>query len=369
MPLFIGLMSGTSMDGIDAALAEITEKKIEVIGALTAPYSAVLSDRLRRIIQPSARISLHEFASLDVEIGRAFASAANQLLIDTDIDARDVSAIGSHGQTLRHCPEGDPPYTIQVGDPASIAARCSITTVADFRSLDIASGGQGAPLVPAFHEAYFRTPDVDTIVLNIGGIANITILPADLSRAVEGFDTGPGNCLLDDWIRRQHEHPYDRDGHWAASGNVSDTLFDLLMSDDFVSRLPPKSTGREHYNDAFLDSAISTTACSEIAPQDVQATLVQFTVASIAEGIARSKLRSGRVLICGGGAKNGFLIHRLRLALQGWTVLPTAEVGIDPDMVEALAFAWLARQRIEMRPVQLTTGSLRPRLLGAVYEP
>jgi anhydro-N-acetylmuramic acid kinase len=270
---------------------------------------------------------------------------------------------------LRHSPDSDPPYSIQIGDPATIAAHCSITTVADFRALDIAAGGQGAPLVPPFHEAYFRDKKENTVVINIGGIANITVLPAQPSNAMQGFDTGPGNCLLDEWIRQRRNEPYDDGGRWAGSGHVSKKLLDALIADEYVQRQPVKSTGREYFNLAFLTDVLSNTGLSGLAPEDVQATLASYTVASITHGIQQTGVSPDRVLVCGGGAKNEIVMQGLRKALPRSNVQSTKALNIDPDLIEALAFAWLAKQRLEMKPVRLTTGSDRPRILGAVYEP
>lgn len=360
------------MDGVDAALVSFDDGKINVLGTATMPYSESLRERLLRAIRPDCLLSLHELASLNVSVGRYFADAAQELLDQTNTHSTDVVAIGSHGQTLRHSPNSDPPYSVQIGDPATIATRCAITTVADFRALDIAAGGQGAPLVPAFHAANFRDRHESRVVINIGGIANITALPAAPSDAIEGFDTGPGNCLLDDWIGHHLKRPYDENGHWAASGRVSESLLNYLMRDEFIQRPSPKSTGREYFNLGIITNALAQTGTVNLAAEDVQATLAQFTVASIKEGIARSLVTPDRILICGGGVKNGYLMTKLIESLPNSEIESTAALNIDPDAIEALAFAWMAMRRIESKPVRITTDDSKParmRMLGAVYKP
>ncbi|MDP6183296.1 MAG: anhydro-N-acetylmuramic acid kinase [Gammaproteobacteria bacterium] len=370
MNLYIGLMSGTSMDGVDAALVSFDSENIVVVGSLTVPYSETVLTELMRAVEPDTRLSLHEFASLDIEVGRCFARAAMKLISETETSPKDVIAIGSHGQTLRHSPNTDPPYSVQIGDPATVAMRCSITTVADFRSLDLAAGGQGAPLVPAFHEAYLRHDEENTVVINVGGIANITVLPAKPSNTIEGFDTGPGNCLLDEWASQKIGEPYDEGGRWAASGQVSQILLKALMADDYIQRAPAKSTGREHFNLSFLTDVLAKLPLPQLAAEDIQATLTEYTAAAIAEGVEQTHVKPDRALVCGGGAKNETLMRRLRDVLPCSTVQSTDAVGMDADLIEAMAFAWLARQRLDMETVRLSTGSAGgSAILGAVYEP
>ena len=358
MSLYIGLMSGTSMDGVDAALVSFNRNEITIVGALTAPYPKSLRAELARAVEPDTRLTLHEIATLDINVGRWFARAAMDVLDATDTPSKDVAAIGSHGQTLRHSPETDPPYSIQIGDPATIAARCSITTVADFRTLDLASGGQGAPLVPAFHAAYFRDEQTNTVVVNIGGIANITVLPAELSAMVEGFDTGPGNCLLDGWIAQELGQAFDDGGRWGASGTVSEILLNALMADDYIQRAPPKSTGREYFNLTLLTDVLTKIGPIDLSGADIQATLAAFTAASITRAIEQTGIQPKCVYVCGGGAANELLMRLLDDAMPHFRVQSTAALNIDPDTIEALAFAWLAKQRIEMMPVQLTKATV-----------
>ena len=361
------------MDGVDAALVsfEDEDRPFRIVHSITEKYPTELRANLARAIGPETRLSLHEFAGLNISVGRWFAHAANRVLEESEFSSADVIAIGSHGQTLRHSPDTDPPYSIQIGDPATIATRCSITTVGDFRALDIAAGGQGAPLVPAFHEACFRDENIGTVVVNIGGIANITVLPPKNCGEIMGFDTGPGNCLLDEWIWREQKKTYDESGQWAASGQISKDLLNVLMADEYIRRVPPKSTGREYFNLAYLLCLITKLGLNKLAPEDIQATLTDFTAASIRHAIEQAcRTRPHRVFVCGGGAMNMTLLQRLRDALPNSNVQSTQSNQIDPEMIEAAAFAWLAMQRLALKPVRLTTGSsTRTRLLGAVYIP
>jgi anhydro-N-acetylmuramic acid kinase len=370
MSLYIGLMSGTSMDGVDVSLVKIDDRNIEVIRSSTIAYPHELRTQLAHAIAPATRLSLHEFGSLNISIGRVFAQAAHEILDQTNTHHSDVDAIGSHGQTLRHSPDSDPPYSIQLGDPATIATRTLITTVADFRALDIAAGGQGAPLVPAFHDAWFREDSKNTVVVNIGGIANITVLSSQTSAAITGYDTGPGNCLLDEWIADVCQRPFDKDGNWAASGNVHAGLLAQLIADPYIQRTEPKSTGREYFNLEFLKQIIQETGTCDLPKEDVQATLLEFTVASIARAIEESCAHPDDVFVCGGGVNNAAMMSRLREFLPASRLSSTAMRDIDPDAIEAVAFAWLARQRLNLESVPVTTGpGATARILGAVYVP
>ena len=342
MSYYIGLISGTSMDGVDAALVSLEDERIRTVHALTFDYPPPVRNRLVAAIRPDATMSLHELCSLDVAVGECFAEAVDRLLAECGISADAVDAIGSHGQTLRHSPDTSPPYTLQIGNAATIAVRSGIATVADFRSLDVAAGGQGAPLVPPFHEACFRTPGVTTAIINIGGIANITLLPADPERDLQGFDTGPGNCLLDDWIAARRGERFDRGGQWAASGRIIPGLLATLMSDAYIARSPVKSTGREYFNLPWLDTVIAGESLQAAPPEDVQATLAAFTVASIANGILQTASDPERILVCGGGVNNPVLLEGLSDAFPDADVTSTSALNVDPEMVEAAAFAWLA---------------------------
>ncbi len=366
-PLYLGLISGTSADGIDAALLEL-EPHPRVVAAATYPYPEPLRETLVALIarQRTPR-GVEELADLDASVGVCFAEAALALLAAAGVPASAVRAVGSHGQTISHRPDAKPPHTWQIGDPSRIAERTGITTVADFRRRDVAAGGQGAPLVPAFHAACFRSVMEDRAVLNLGGIANLTILPAATSAPVRGFDCGPGNALLDEWTRRHLGQPYDRHGVWAASGRVDAALLASLLSDPFLARPPPKSTGREYFNLHWLSGRHP--GLGALDPADVQATLLEFTARASADALLRHAAESRRVLVCGGGQRNARLMDRLTALLAPRMVESTAAHGIDPDFVEAAAFAWLAAATLAGRPGNLpeVTGASGPRILGAIY--
>ncbi len=359
------------MDGVDTALVSFEEDTFSVHATRTTQYPSALRAQLLKAIAPDARLTLHEYGSLNVAVGKVFAQAACEIIAATDNKQRGrIVAIGSHGQTLRHSPDSAPPYSIQIGDPATITQATGLATVADFRSLDIAAGGQGAPLVPAFHEAYFRAANSNTVVLNIGGIANLTLLPGDPTLPLRGFDTGPGNCLLDEWVALHRQQPFDYNGEWAESGNLIPAVLETLMADPYISRAAPKSTGREYFNLAWLQTILERMRAKALRPEDVQATLLAYTVESVAVGIEQVEMVPARVLVCGGGARNQRIVAGLRARLREVSVESTDSVGANPDSIEAVAFAWLARQRMLESAVRLTTvGSVAERLLGAVYLP
>jgi anhydro-N-acetylmuramic acid kinase len=360
--LYLGLISGTSADGIDAALVRF-EPAIEVVAASATAYPPALRERLLALTAPNAAIPLDEFGALDVAVGECFAQAALDLLAQTDTPASAVHAIGSHGQTVRHRPAGPHPFSLQIGDATVIAERTGICTVADFRRADVAAGGQGAPLAPAFHAAILSHL-APCAVLNLGGIANLSLLARDGS--VLGFDTGPANCLLDAWNARHHGTACDRDGVWAASGRVDSNLLDALLADPYFSAAPPKSSGREHFNLAWLEARLPGTP---IPPADVQATLLALSARTIANALRDFASDTAHVLACGGGVHNRALMTALASAIAPATLASTASVGVDPDYVEAALFAWLARERLAGRPGNLpsVSGARGPRVLGAVH--
>jgi len=367
--LYLGLISGTSMDGVDAVAVELERNRLHTLAALTYAYAPALRQRLHEIISPDARLTLHELASLDIAVGHAFAAAALAVLQSAARTARDVSAIGSHGQTLRHGPREATPYTMQIGDPATITATVGALTVADFRRLDIAYGGEGAPLVPPFHAWALGSSTENRVIANIGGIANLTLLTAGSSAPSVGFDTGPGNCLMDEWSMQERSLPYDDEGAWAAQGMVSPDLLADLLADPYYASPPPKSTGREVFNLAYLRQRLLPGR--GLAPVDVQATLAELTVETLAREIERLPPGwTSALYVCGGGARNRHLMSRLAQRLAPLAVHPTSELGLDPSMVEATAFAWLAAMRVSGQAVSLTTGARVPALLlGAVYSP
>lgn len=362
--LFIGLMSGTSRDGVDAALVRVDDAALHIEAKLEFPYPEEVSTSLDEAIRAPGNLAVDDFGRLDQLVGACFRDAVLALLSQAGIEPDAVTAIGSHGQTLRHRPDADLPFTLQIGDPAVIAKGTGITTVADFRRADIAVGGQGAPLVPIFHDWLFRDAQRDRVVVNIGGIANVTVLPARDSTVI-GFDTGPGNTLLDAWIRQSRGHAYDRNGDWAATGIVDNSLLSRCMKDPYFAAPPPKSTGFEYFNLDWLTAL----GAAELEAVDVQATLCALTAESIAAAILRFADRTREVFVCGGGVHNGELMRRLASRLSGMQLASTGDVGLDPDWVEACAFAWLARRTLNGLPGNLpsVTGARRATILGAVF--
>ena len=361
-PLYLGLISGTSADGIDAALVRFAPR-LEIAGAQTVAYPAGVRRQILALARPAAAVALSEFGRLDLEIGTCFAAAALQLLRTAGLAPRDVTALGSHGQTVCHQPAGSHPFTLQLGDPNVIAERTGIVTVADFRRADVAAGGQGAPLLPALHAAELADPALPRAILNLGGIANVSVLVP--GQPVRGFDTGPANCLLDAWSARVRGTPRDDGGAWAASGRVDPALLSNLLSDPYFALPPPKSSGREVFNLEWLDARLP----AGLDPADVQATLLQLTARSIADALRPHAIRE--LYACGGGVHNTALMAALRAALPTVKVNTTAALGLDPDFVEAVGFAWLARARLENLPGNLpsVTGARGPRVLGGIYAP
>lgn len=367
--LYIGLISGTSMDGIDAALVEIAQSKVKTVGFQTYPYSDEIGSELHRCVIESSPVDLGTVSMLHVMIGEAFAEATTSLLQTAEVDVSEIVAIGSHGQTVFHDPDSAHPFSLQLGAPSTIAAATGITTVADFRSMDMAYGGQGAPLVPAFHVWAMQEAAAGSAALNIGGIANFTI-PSTAQGDLLGFDTGPGNCLMDWWCEQHLGQPYDTNGEWAASGISSCELLEALLNHPYFDRPPPKSTGRELFGAAYLRDVFARLPNAEIEPADVQATLLEFTVESIGRSIDTTQSRLETVYVCGGGAHNKALMDRLSDRMGTVKVTTFNDLGINPDAVEATTFAWMAARRLAMEPVLTTTGSqLTSTLLGAVYEP
>ncbi|GLQ45077.1 anhydro-N-acetylmuramic acid kinase [Dyella lipolytica] len=362
--LYIGLISGTSVDGIDAALVSFEQDRPQLVHALTHPWPEAMREQILRVAQDETKLDLDAYGRLDVAIGQMFADAVKELLTQSGTPAVSVRAIGSHGQTIRHRPSGEYPFTLQIGDSSVIAERSTIDVVADFRRADVAAGGQGAPLLPAVHAMLLARPGHTRVVLNLGGIANITVLSAN--GHVSGFDTGPANGLLDAWSLRHRGEAFDRGGAFAASGRMDEALLANLLEDPYFALPPPKSTGREHFHLGWLDARLGSATFS---PADVQATLLELTAKSVANAIAEHAGDASDVLLCGGGVHNGALVQRLRELLHPRELTSTGTQGIDPDYLEATAFAWLARQRLLGLPGNLpaVTGARGPRVLGAVY--
>lgn len=362
---YIGLMSGTSVDGIDAALVSIPANgQLALLATHQLPFPTVVRDAIQALMQTGPN-EVEREGEMDVQLGHLFAEATNTLLTRSGVSASRIRAIGSHGQTIRHRPHAAHPFTRQIGNPSIIAEETGITTVADFRARDLAAGGEGAPLVPAFHHWLFRKPGINRVIVNIGGIANVTWLPGTDNNVVLGFDTGPGNTLLDQWIARHRNEPYDRNGDWSASGRVQEDLLARLMAENYFSKAPPKSTGREHFNLAWLEQRITDNP----APEDIQATLTELTAAAIASGIKFLPDKIGEIYVCGGGVHNRQLLARLGALLPGIPLATTGALGLDPGWVEAAAFAWLAHQTLAGHAGNLpsVTGARHPVLLGGIY--
>lgn len=361
--LYIGLMSGTSLDGIDAGLVDFSQNHPHLIAFHYQAFPESLRSKIHRLSQPDSAVFLKDFGALDAELGQLFAEASLTLLKKADIPAAEIKAIGSHGQTVYHAPQGAYGYSLQIGDPNRIAQTTGITTISDFRRRDIAVGGQGAPLVPAFHQALFSAPSQINTVLNIGGIANISLLN---DQEILGFDTGPGNTLMDHWCHINIGNNYDANGDWGNTGRVHSALLRQLLDDPYFRQAPPKSTGKEYFSPAWLNSKLADYPDCQAA--DIQATLCRLSADSIADAILAHAADSNQVLVCGGGVHNQQLMAMLRHNLP-MPVLSTKEYGIDPDHVEAMAFAWLARQTLNGLTGNLcsVTGASVPVILGGIY--
>lgn len=365
LPLFLGLMSGTSADGIDAALVQFPQDGgCRFLHGHTHPWDPATREMLIALGQGAEPSSMDALGQLDATVGITFAAAANQLLEDAGVQRAQVQAIGSHGQTIRHRPLSNPAFTWQIGDASRIAELTGITTVADFRRRDVAAGGHGAPLMPAFHLAMLGSADEDRAVLNLGGIANLSLIARDGS--IRGFDTGPANALLDGWCQRHLGHSYDADGAFAASGRVDEALLARLLAEPWFALPPPKSTGREQFH---LDWVAAQLPADALAPADVQATLLELTAATVADALLTQLPGARRLLVCGGGVRNPQLLLRLQARLPGVVIGSSAEHGLDPDYMEAMGFAWLARETLAGRPGNLpsVSGARGPRILGAIH--
>ena len=365
--LYIGLISGTSMDGIDAALVEVRATSCQLLATHSRSWPEAIRVELARVIKDRDQALQSAHSDLNHQLGLEFARAAMELLDAASVPASAVTAIGSHGQTVWHAPDEDPPFSLQIGCPETIASETGIAVIADFRSADLESGGQGAPLAPAFHQWMFACAGADRAVVNIGGIANVTLLHAD--GTTTGFDTGPGNNLMDGWIREHQQVAFDDNGAWAAGGSVDTTLLSLLADDAYFSRPPPKSTGFEYFNQDWLRQSLQQMPTAP-NPRNVQSTLCELTVMQIVAGCSAMK-HIEQLAVCGGGAANRELMARLQHRLPETDVMTTAAWGIDPDWVEAVAFAWLARQRQHSLPSNLpaVTGASAQISLGRQFLP
>ncbi|MSP53905.1 MAG: anhydro-N-acetylmuramic acid kinase [Gammaproteobacteria bacterium] len=360
--MYIGMISGTSVDGIDAALVDFSG----LTPKLMAHHSEAIPNDLKTAaltFHTSGENELDRLGSADVQLGKLFAQAAHNLLKKANIKSSEIVAIGSHGQNIRHRPTGEFPFTLQIGDPNIIAELTNITTVADFRRRDIAAGGQGAPFAPLFHNEVLRSNTNNRAIVNIGGISNVSLLALDNS-VVLGFDTGPGNGLLDAWIKKHKNKNYDQEGAWAVTGIVDTELLENLLADPYFKKAAPKSTGREYFNLTWLNNYLSTQD-----PTDVQATLVELTAQTIIDAVKKQGFENGELVICGGGTHNQYLMQRLATLAPEFSVLKTDDLGIPADWIEAMLFAWLAKQTMEHIKVDTRsiTGAKNPVILGGIY--
>lgn len=364
-PLYLGLMSGTSADGIDAALVQFPATGgCRFVHGHTHAWDPALRAELIALGEGGSVDSLDTLGRIDAQIGLTFAAAANALLEASGVERAQVRAIGSHGQTVRHRPLADPAFTLQLGDANRIAEATGITTVADFRRRDVAAGGQGAPLMPAFHLAMLGRSDEDRAILNLGGIANLTLIPR--GGTPRGFDTGPANALMDAWCQRHQGVPFDADGAFAASGQVDEALLAQWLAEPWFALPPPKSTGREQFHLQWAEAAL---AGRTLDAADVQATLLELTAATVADALLAHLPDTRRVLVCGGGVRNPLLLQRLSARLPGLVVESSAVHGLDPDYMEAMGFAWLAQRTLDGLAGNLpsVTGAEGPRILGAIH--
>jgi anhydro-N-acetylmuramic acid kinase len=361
MQLFIGIMSGTSLDGVDVALCKFEPEACELITTHFLPYPAELKLALLALHTPDTN-ELEAALVLGNKLAQLYASAVSHLLVSAKITANEIAAIGCHGQTIRHRPELG--FTLQIGNNAFLAELTGISVVGDFRSRDIAAGGQGAPLVPAFHKAIFGSSTLNRAVINIGGIANITYL--NKNGDVLGFDSGPGNMLIDAWAKLKLGKDYDADGAWAATGVAHESFLNNMLAEPYFALPPPKSTGRDLFNDTWLKQHI---LYPHTRPQDIARTLVELSAYTICQALTKYCPDVDEVYLCGGGARNSLLVNTLKTMLKDTPVLNTDVLGIGVDWLEAVAFAWLAKQTIENKPSNLpaVTGAKGLRVLGAIY--
>ncbi|WP_166252663.1 anhydro-N-acetylmuramic acid kinase [Marinobacter salicampi] len=360
---FVGLMSGTSMDGIDAVLVSFPENRILLHATFCLPYPHELRERLERLSQNHG--SPDDLGEMDHQLGQLFGQAACEVIKRGKLSAPPLRAIGSHGQTIRHQPHGHCPFSIQLGDPNLISELTGVTTIADFRRRDMAAGGEGAPLVPAFHQAYFGKEGEDRYIINIGGIANISWLPGQHPDQAFGFDTGPGNALLDAWCLDQTGRHFDEEGRWARGGKVDEALLNDMLTDGYFRQSAPKSTGKEKFNLAWIKTVLNRHP--ETAPVDVQRTLLELTVRTLTDQLTAP---ASTLYVCGGGVKNTLLMETLASANPERTLVATDTLGLDPQWVEATAFAWLGKQAIDgaYGNVPKVTGAKGRRILGAIYQ-
>jgi len=365
--LFIGLMSGTSVDSIDSALVNIDKRSLKILETNSSSIKKNLKKRIFEAVNADD-LSTVEIEELDVEFGKSLGGAANDLIKKAYLSNKDILAIGSHGQTIKHAPNSIKPYSLQIGKPEEITKATKIKTVADFRTADIEAGGQGAPLAPLFHKFIFKKDKLsEGVIINVGGICNLTYLN-NLNEEIIAYDCGPGNCLMDAWNRNNNKGEFDDEGSWASSGKFVPELLEAMLNDPFFNEQPPKSTGTDYFNLHWIKKNVSN--CKSIfSPEDIQATLTELTAQVIFKELRNLKVQKKRIYICGGGIHNSFLIKRLEEVIES-NISSTALLGIDPDFLEASCFAWLAEQRLIKKRFDLSkiTGSKGKILLGEIWE-
>ncbi|MBL4606248.1 MAG: anhydro-N-acetylmuramic acid kinase [Pseudomonadales bacterium] len=364
--LYIGLMSGTSVDAVDVALVSFPQEKAKVEGFYEHPIPTQVQRDISELCQPGYN-EIDRAGELDQVLGELFSEAVLLLLDRQKLSSKDIHAIGSHGQTIRHRPRLQHPFTLQIGNPSVIAYRTGITTVADFRAKDMAAGGQGAPLVPAFHQFQFFDQNKTRVILNVGGIANISLLSSNPKHHLLGFDTGPGNTLMDYWVQTHLNQAYDNDGEWARSGQLNKILLEDFIGHQYFCQSAPKSTGREEFSSSWLKQILSK--YENLPEKDIQRTLCELTARSISTAIQQHTNKGDEVLLCGGGAKNSFLVARIASLLSDYALETTDKLGIDVNAVEATAFAWLAYRTMNSLSGNRAsvTGADRDLILGGVY--
>jgi anhydro-N-acetylmuramic acid kinase len=363
--LFIGMLSGTSRDGVDAVLVNFSGGSMELLHAMCTPYPSAIRQTLDQLLKTGQPPTENLASVLDETLAKFFARVAQNLVRETGMEMSDIQAIGSHGQNVWHQPRGDRPFTMQLGKGELIVRNTGTTVVADFRNADVKAGGEGAPLAPLLHQHLFGSETEKRAILNLGGIANLTLL--SVSGNVSGFDCGPGNCLMDCWTNRHLHKDYDNNGSWASKGEADSSLLERLLTDPYFSLPAPKSTGLEYFNMDWLEKAL---ADQDLSPGIVQTTLVELTASSITKSLQDFPALE-RLLVCGGGAHNAFLMRRIAAGLPGVIVEPTTRYGADPDWVEGMLFAWLAHERLNghVQDTPPITGASHPVLLGNIYEP
>lgn len=364
--LYLGIMSGTSADGIDAALVDFSgypDAPIHIVASAFTPFEDALREQIMALFTPGDN-EIDRLGELDNALGQAYADAVTGLLQATDVEPRHVGAIGLHGQTIRHRPEAHSPFTLQIGNPYFISQKLGVTVVNDFRRADMVLAGQGAPLAPVFHQALFQSSKRHRVIINTGGIANISYLPPE--GALQGFDTGPANGLMDFWIESHQGQRFDADGAWARNGSVIESLLKQWLDDPYYRQSPPKSTGKEYFTPTKF--GLNSEALIGHAPADIQRTLCELSAATISDAIGAFCAQAEEIFICGGGAHNGLLVERIA-ALSGLPVATTAALGVAPDWVEAVGFAWLARACMEgiATDTRSVTGAKQPPILGAIH--